>query len=207
MFLQIVVFFATLPLRIGITWRNFQCWRFGKTARNQEDRLYELSKYFLGEFISTDKTINYIEYHTQLSLGYPTKESGERFSEICWEAPICFTIFHGSEPLVGIGMEFRGAVLCIWQFQGVSGARIPETIRRWPALFVEGAKKFVSETRDMSSIRIYAADQRVAYKYPVGDLSDAQMQKYQQGLRRRYDGTARQQGFKKVTKKYWEWTK
>tara|TARA_B100000508_G_scaffold60333_1_gene47065 strand:+ start:115330 stop:115953 length:624 start_codon:yes stop_codon:yes gene_type:complete len=205
MFVYTVAFFATLPLRVGIIWRNFQCWRFGKVARKQEDRIYELSKHVLNSFISEDKTINYIEYHSQLSLGYPTKENGERFSEICWEAPICFTIFHNDKPLVGMGLEFRGSALCIWQLQGVRGAKVPETIRKWPALFVEGAKKFASETKEIRSVRVYAADQRISYRFPEGDLSEADMCRHQRNLRRRYDGTARQQGFKKVSKRYWEW--
>lgn len=206
MVLRVVAFLATLSLQIGIFWRNFQCWRFGRTARKNEDRIYDLSTCILSVFISADKTVDYIEYHTQLSLGYPTRENGERFSEICWEAPICFTIFHNDKPLVGMGVEFRGETLCIWQLQGAAGAKVPETIRKWPALFVEGAKKFVSEAENMQSVRLYAADQRFSYKYPMGDLDEVQMKKYHQNLRRRYDGTARQQGFKKKTKKYWEWT-
>lgn len=207
MLVRVVAFFATLPLRVRIIWRNFQCWRFSKSARNREDCIYELSKHIINSFISTDKNINYVEYHFQSSLGYPTEENGERFSEICWEAPVCFTIFFDGKPLVGMGLELQGSAVCIWQLQGVCGVNVPKTIHKWPALFVEGAKKFVLETEGMHSVRVYAADQRISYKFPEGDLSEEDMRRHQRNLRRRYDGTARQKGFKKVSEKYWEWKK
>jgi hypothetical protein len=205
MLIRTVAFLATLPLQVKIAWRNFQCRRFGKIARTNEELVCDLGKYILGRFITKDKTVNYIEYHRQFSLGYPTKENGERFSEICWEAPICFTIFREGKPLVGMGVEFRGSILCIWQLQGVSGAKIPKAIQRWPALFVEAVQKFAQERSEVSVVRLYAADQRLSYANPTLDLDVEEAARYRQNLRRRYDGTARQRKFKKKHKRYWVW--
>ncbi|MCB9818946.1 hypothetical protein H6788_02075 [Candidatus Nomurabacteria bacterium] len=106
---------------------------------------------------------------------------------------------------MGFAVEFRGPVLCIRQLQGVPGVNIPEALRKWPALFVYGAKNFLYNTEEISSMRLYTADQRPSYEYPATDFSETELQDYRRNLRRRYDGTARQQGFKRKGHKFWWW--
>jgi hypothetical protein len=104
-----------------------------------------------------------------------------------------------------MAVEFRGPVICIRQLQGVAGYKVPENLMRWPALFVEGIKTFLLNSPEISSARLYSAHTRVSYEYPTSDVPAADFDKYQQNLRRRYDGTARQCGFKKEHRDYWAW--
>jgi hypothetical protein len=157
------------------------------------------------EFMSAEPRVSAIGYHTQGRPGYAHNSGNERTSEICWEAPVCITVFLDGEPLVGMAVEFCGSVLSIRQLQGAPGVAVPETLRKWPALFVRSAKLFLNNTDEIVSLRLYDADQRPSYHYPAKNFSEEEMKSYHRNLRRRYDGTARQQGFKKIKSKYWQW--
>lgn len=190
----------------GLLWRNIECEYLVRVA-NRRNKYIERLMFCIGhEFMSIEPRASTIGYHTQPRPGYAVNESNERTSEICWEAPVCITVYCEGKPLVGMAVEFRGPVLCIRQLQGAPGVKVPETLRKWPALFVHGAKNFLYNTEEIVSLRLYNADQRPSYEYPIRNtLSEVDLEEYRRNLRRRYDGTARQQGFKKKRKRFWEW--
>jgi hypothetical protein len=189
---------------LKILWRNLECKYLVRVANNRQESLQLLLDCVGYEFADVEPTITSVGFHTQSGPGYCT-DGDVRTSEICWEAPVCITVYVEEKPLIGMAVEFRGPTLCIRQLQGAPGARIPESLRKWPALFVKAGKNFLFNTAGISSLRIYSADQRPSYDYPFPSLSKEEMVTHQQHLRRRYDGTARQQGFKKMNAKYWAW--
>lgn len=149
--------------------------------------------------------------HTQPAPGYAHSKTGERESEICWEAPVGITVYFDEKPVLGMAVEFRGPHLCIKQLQGVAGTQLPNELRDWPARFVKGAMNFLYNTEELVSVRLYTANQRLSYRFPFDkDLKRIVMSKeekrlYQQRLRRRYDGTARQMGFTRRNNRYYDW--
>lgn len=192
-------------LVIGFVRRNLECRYLAWVANRHQDYVELLMSCVAHEFNEASDADFEYEWHTQPLPGYTLNRSGTRTSEICWEAPVCYTVHLAQKPLVGMAVEFRGKTLCIRQLQGQSGAQIPKNLQRWPALFLSGAKNFLNNTEEFTTLRLYAADQRISYRIPASKLSEEEMRRYQQNLRRRYDGTARQEGFKKVNTKYWEW--
>ncbi len=144
-------------------------------------------------------------WHTQPRPGYCTNSNDVRISEICWEAPACLTVYLDEKPQLGMAVELRGDCLCIWQLQGAPGAQLPVELKKWPQLFVYAAKLFAVNQSRVKTLRLYAADQRYWYNHPTGELTAGELRSYQQNLRRRYDGTARQAGFKRVHRRYFEW--
>lgn len=197
--------FRLAKLTAELLWRNLECAYLARVANRRGDYIHCLMNCVGYEFISRELEISGIACHTQARPGYSVRENGERTSEICWEAPVCITVFRNSKPLVGMAVEFRGPILCIRQLQGVPGAKIPETLRKWPAHFVDGAKNFLYNTDEIVALRLYTADQRPSYEHPVGEFTVKELENYRRNLRRRYDGTARQQGLKKKGPKFWEW--
>lgn len=192
-------------LNAKLIWRNLECVYLVRVANRRHEHIQCLLNCVGHEFVSREPRISAVGYHTQPRPGYAVNEKGERTSEICWETPVCITIYCEGKPLVGLAVEFRGPVLCIRQLQGVPGVNVPETLRKWPAMFVHGAKNFLYNTKEISSLRLYTADQRPSYRHPASTFSEEQMASYRRNLRRRYDGTARQQGFKKKNPRFWEW--
>lgn len=189
---------------LKLIWRNVECQYLARIANQRIEYLERLVVCAGTEFMRKDSRISGIGWHTQPLPGY-CMNNGAHTSNICWEAPICITIYHDDTPLVGMALEFRGPVLCIRQLQGSPNTEIPEHLRQWPKLFVEAMKLFLFNTKEITSLRLYCADQRPSYRHPHTRLTKAEMERYQQNLRRRYDGTARQSGMKKVSPKYWEW--
>lgn len=184
--------------------RNLECQRLARFANRHEEYIELLLQCIAHEYGDASEADFGYEWHTQPLPGYCMKGE-ERTSEICWEAPVCYTIHLYGKPLVGMAVEFHGKMLRIRQLQGQPGASIPPELRKWPALFLRGAKNFLNNTKDFTSLRLYAADQRVWYSTPVRKLTKEELRQHQQGLRRRYDGTARQEGFKKTKAGYFVW--
>ena len=139
--------------------------------------------------------------------GYGYGESTEERRAFYWEAPLAIAVWTNQGPTIGIGLEVRGRVLCVRQLQGVAGVQIPESLKKWPQLFVQTCIDFAERTRTFGEVRLYKADQSLYYKYPdirVGEdesLAEA-IRSHQKRMRRRYDGTARQLGFEKCSRWY-----
>lgn len=190
-----------------LLWRNLECEYLVRVANRLDDDLDLLLTCIGGAFmdahLGTDNF--YFGFHTQPRPGYAMGKDLLHTSEICWEAPVCYSIYLNDKPLVGMAVEFRGSVLCIRQLQGAPHTKLPNDLRSWPKLFIAGSKLYQHNAKRITSIRLYSADQRPSYKYPVADFSPEQMADYHRNLRRRYDGTARQCGFKRVNPRYWEW--
>lgn len=188
----------------GLIWRNLESQYLVRRANRRQGHLDLIMACVGHGFMEINKKVTGVGCHTQPRPGYCVQGT-LRTSEICWEAPVCLTVYYEGKPLVGMALEFRGSALCIRQMQGAPNTRIPEDLRAWPKLFVSGMKLFVRNTKEITSLRIYSADQRPSYKYPTSRFSDEELKIYQQNLRRRYDGTARQSGFKKANSRYWVW--
>lgn len=185
-------------------WRNIEC-RYLAAIANGHTEYMELLVLCVGsEFGKHDAEVSGYGWHTQPLPGY-TMHNGKRTSEICWEAPVCIIVYRNDVPIVGMAVEFRGHVLCIRQLQGAPNSNIPKNLKQWPKLFVQAAQLFLLNTKEITSLRLYSATERPSYRHPQHIFSKDEMQAYRQNLRRRYDGTARQSGMKRVNTRYWEW--
>lgn len=205
MFSLVVSKIRVTKLRLTLRWRKLECRYLSSVANRREEHLGVLLDCVGGMFLNKDPSFSGIGWHTQPLPGYGFK-NGQKTSEICWEAPVCITVYIDNKPALGMAVEFRGPVICIRQLQGAPGVQLPDGLKKWPALFVDGVKTFLLNAPEISRLRLYAADTRISYKQPLPRLSSEDLAKHQQKLRRRYDGTARQCGLKKAGRgKYWIW--
>ena len=213
-------FLRSFALRVGLTplYLNIYSFRLrfyvlAHIANARSEELQLLTMCVGREFRNATKEFSGIEWRIQAAPGYDADAVGRRISGICWEAPATIVVYVNKKPLVGMGVEFRGSNLCIRQLQGVPSASIPASLQKWPAMFVTGAMNFLLNTEKYHVVRLYAADQRFSYKNPVFDddrptehVYEKRTAELRQRLRRRYDGTAKQLGFTKRSRRFWEWT-
>jgi hypothetical protein len=194
-----------VKLNTVLKWRILEFRYLAHVANRKQTQLELLLQCVVYTFREAEPDLSGYSWHTQPLPGYAHKGS-ERTSSICWEGPICFTVYADDRAILGMAVEFRGSTVCIRQLQGAAGSSIPDRLKKWPALFVTAVKMFLLNEPSFRTIRLYSADTRPSYMHPVMPLTEEKFAKYQQQLRRRYDGTARQCGFKKSPHgKYWEW--
>lgn len=141
--------------------------------------------------------------------GYGIGESPGETRTLYWEAPLTFTVWRDGKPLCGMALELRRNALCIRQLQGVAGVRFPEELRNWPRLFVLACVRF-ARLVGIKHVRLYRAHTSLFYEYPIIDADEGHpyeeaVRLHQVRMRRRYDGTARQLGFK-IMEDWGEWT-
>lgn len=124
------------------------------------------------------------------------------------DAPLGIAIWNTRSPVIGMGVEIKAGFLCIRQLQGVPRRRVPDSARDWPRRFVRVCMRFARLT-GLKGVRLYRAHTCSYYWNPELTLPESAsrkefLQAYRQRMRRRYDGTARQMGFK-MLKNYGEW--
>lgn len=140
--------------------------------------------------------------------GYRIWPDGRR-SAICWDAPIAIMVSVNNKPAFGMAVELCGKTLSIRQLQGVKGTRIPYALREWPKIFIEGCVSYARYS-GLKRVRVYRADQSPHYMTPAfqqtldGKLAEMFLDNHQNGMRRRYDGTAKALGFL-PKRRYYEW--
>lgn len=206
MFSNLISRFRLYRLIIKLKWRRLECRYFAAVAVRRDEYITLLMDCVGGVLLENKINFSEIGCHIQNLPGYALNDYGVRTSDICWEAPICVAIYVNNQPILGMALEFRGPVICIRQLQGSKGTHLPEDLKIWPILFVDSVKTFLLNAPEINSMRLYSADTRISYEFPEGRMTLKEFARYQQNLRRRYDGTARQSGFKKKDgKRYWEW--
>ncbi len=145
-----------------------------------------------------------VKLHTQHKPGYEVGIGRERQADIAWEAPICLTIHVQETPIFGFSLEVSGNILCIKQMQGIAGVKLPNELKNIPMSFVKVTQQFVENHPRFLTLRMTSAKNRFCYYFPY-EVTRDQVVGIQQRMQRRYEGTARQAGFRRVNWRYWEW--
>lgn len=148
-----------------------------------------------------------IHWATVKGIGHLTRADGS-YSELCWSAPLCITVYLADRPYFGLGLELRGKALCVRQLQGVKDAIPTEKLRAWPTLLVSACMAYAMKV-GLKEVRVYKADQDLNFDYPLLELREGETRqqaksRHQDRMRRRYDRTAQELKFKKK-KRYYVW--
>jgi hypothetical protein len=132
--------------------------------------------------------------------------SRDGHGRIHWDAPMSVTLWADNSPLVGLAVEFWGNELYIRQLHGVKGVTIPQDLRKWDRIFVEGCKMYAS-TAGLKAVRLCRPTNLFSSKlaqFNILSADEQEARKEMQGRKkRRYDGTARTTGLKISKSRRW----
>ncbi len=184
-----------------IFYRRAEYFYLCPVARRRNEDCEALAAYIGCLFKEKTKTFTAISHGIYPKPGHGSLEN----FLICWEAPIAITVWLNDEPVLGLGVEFRGNILCIRQLQGATGVRLPRTLYLWPRIFIQGCFEFAADA-GIKSVRLYRAHTSLAYEHPSvepreGQTREEAKREVQKRMRKRYDDTATELGF--TMKKHW----
>jgi len=182
--------------------------RFLETAERVDD-LNLLTNFIGHAFKQRTALFSAVQWASYKTAGYNFAQNHLGNVAICWEASVGILVYLADRPALGMGIDFHGDQLHIRQLQGVGELPLNKSLQKWPKLFVASCVAYAEAYERIREVRVYKADQLPFYEGPIFDLRRGQTyaeerQKLQHRLRRRYDGTARQLGFKKE-KEYYVW--
>ena len=172
--------------------------------------LRDLSLWVLSIFkAASPLLVSQVGYTIYKRVGYDSAQDYEGERTICWEASVGILVYLADRPGLAMGIELMGDSVTVRQLQGVKGLRLNKNLQDWPRYFLGACMEFVLEREDIRYLRVLRAHRQVFYKAPIvrprpGKTYKEVVEEHTRRMRRRYDGTARQLGFKK-TKKYYVW--
>ena len=88
-----------------------------------------------------------------------------------WDAPVTVSVFRkrrGKErQALCMSLYIRSGILYIAQLQGVPRTDMPEELRPWPKMFIEGCRKFARQ-EGLREVRVAKASTLISFLNPYG---------------------------------------
>ncbi len=176
----------------------------------RHSELYELTTW-VGRIFkhASPYMVSGVGYNVYKRVGYDFSQNYQGKGTICWEASVGFLVYLADRPSLGMGVELMGDTLTVRQLQGAKGLELNKSLQDWPRLFLMACVEFAIRREDISRVRVLRAHKLVFYKAPIvyprkGQTYADVVEEHTRRMRRRYDGSARQLGFK-ITKNYYIW--
>lgn len=186
------------------SWRSWKWWRRHEPAwlifllANFSERSVAAARFYMEKYVHPGLDISAVDDFT---LDWRYGNSSEMQDGVYWDAPFGFILYYKNAPVAVIGFKVARSRIVITQLQGIAEGKSKAGLYkiRWEQFLVGYLIHFVRDHRRSArtSFAIMPARKlRWWCKWAHERISPFELRDLRRRLQRRYDGTAKELGFR-----------